>query len=323
MQHTKRFALALTALLAPVFATSCVAEHTASDVGPADCGSLDLVACARASGCEVRAGNLVDEAEQCIGPSAPVGCMTSVARQGGCDEALGYVRDRQGRIWRFGDLCLPEGLERVDEQRAWTSWESCQVPVATPDVPCASLSLGSCVRAAHCSVVEARWVVQHRGCIEDEQEPLACADRAQDCPPGLGYGRDSQERVWQFPELCVPPSFQAVVPTAAQPWSSWGSCSPLPSPPGTPCSDLGLAQCEREGSCHLLRGLQYDAVRQCRSALLTDVGCAPSSETCRPRTVHARSSQGATFEIATGCAPADFHQVDAPSTNVGSWPICE
>jgi len=323
MQHTRRMAIRLAALLAQLVATSCVDESTATHLDPVDCGSLDLVACAKASGCEIGAGNLVDEAQQCIGQSAPVGCMTSVDRQGGCDDALGYVRDRQGRIWRFGNLCLPEGLEQVDQQRAWSSWESCDVPVATPDVPCASLSVGSCARAPHCGVVEARWVVQHRGCIEDELVQLACADRAESCQPGPGYGRDSQERVWQFSNLCVPARFQSVTPTPAQPWSSWGSCKPLPSPPITPCSDLSIGQCEREGSCQLLRGLQYDAARTCRSALLTEVGCAPSTQSCRPQTVHARSAQGATFEITGGCAPVGFQQVDAPTVNIASWPICQ
>lgn len=324
MQNTTRVALGLTALIAQIASSSCVDEQTTADIDPGYCGSLDLVACARASGCEVRAGNLVDETQQCIGQSAPVGCTTSVARQGGCDDALGYVRDRQGRVWMFGDLCLPEGLERVDEPRAWSNWESCQVPVATQDVPCASLSVGSCVRAAHCAVVEARWVVQHRACVEDELVQLACADRAQACQPGSGYGRDSQERVWQFSNLCVPPRFQVVTPTAAQPWSTWTSCKPLPSPPATPCSDLSTGQCEREVSCQVIRGLQYDTARECRSALLTEVACAPSSQTCRPQAVHTRSAHGATFEIASGCVPADFQQVDPPATTtITSWPICQ
>jgi hypothetical protein len=224
MQHTRWVAVGLMALFAQIASTSCTDEHT-TDVDLRDCGNLDLLACAQASGCEVRAGSLVDEAQQCIGQNAPVGCMTSVARRGGCDDAIGYVRDRQGRLWRFSDLCLPEGLEPVQDQDAWTRWESCDVPVATPDMPCASLSVGGCLRATHCSVVEARFVVQHRECVEDELVELACADATQTCEPGLGYGRDGQDRVWQFLNRCVPPRFQVVMPTAAQPWSNWGSCS--------------------------------------------------------------------------------------------------
>ncbi|MET0340959.1 MAG: hypothetical protein ABW252_08150 [Polyangiales bacterium] len=219
MQHTRCVALGLMTLVAQTFSASC------SDAAE-DCGHLDLAACARARGCQVSSGSLVDEAQQCLGGSAPVGCMASLTGRG-CDDAIGYVRDRQGRAWKFGNLCLPEGLEQIQGERAWTHWESCAVPVATSDTPCAGLALGSCARAAHCTVVDARFVVQHRSCIDDVPSALACADRAQACAPGFGYGRDGQGLVWQFPNQCVPARFQVVTPTAQQPWSSWGFCSPL------------------------------------------------------------------------------------------------
>ena len=190
---------------------------------------------------------------------------------------------------------------------------------------CRELDLAGCARAAYCVPVSGRRLDEANRCIADEAFGF-CADRRQVCNDALGYARDEERRVWQFPSSsaeCLPQRLELLTDSVERGWGGWQRCVRVSPMPNQVCSELSTTACATELGCTSIGGLQYDPARQCRSQASVAIGCRQADQPCPPAIVYARSIGAAeSFEIVSGCLPAGFERVDYPG-DIRAWNVCD
>jgi hypothetical protein len=291
------------------------------DAGDPECTKRDLESCEQLSYCELIEAPLVDERRQCIGVPVAAACEKRWTESRICDDAYHLARDQRGRVFWFGGGCLPSSLQEVE----YRSLEACGA--GQPELPCESLDVMGCALRKDCAGVHGHRIDLTRRCIGGSAT-VACIDVRKGCNAAIGYTRDAEGTLWRLPSSsthCQPASHERVsydaLPTDA---SSWMLCNPQPQQPNTHCSELSTTACESDPACRGIPGLQYDPVRKCRWEQPVIVGCTQADRACRPVVVYARypGAQEA-FEIASGCLPSKFEQVDEYPGDLRSWPVCK
>lgn len=237
------------------------------------------------------------------------------ASVGSGDGTLGGERDD-------GDLHDAATADRPADA-ALVSHDGGSAPDADHARTCRELDLRSCEGSAPtCQLRNGRLVDTSRRCIGGIVL-IACDRRVLGGDDALGYGRDAEGRVWQFSSMSlVPSNLERVYESETQPWGGWPLCRPFTPQPNMRCSELSTSACESELGCVAIRGVQYDPERKCRWEGSVIVGCTQADMPCPPSIVHARyPGSSEAFEIASGCLPAKFEQVEYPG-DLQSFALC-
>jgi hypothetical protein len=174
-------------------------------------------------GLVVRSGRRVDLEHGCLAEVAEVGCAKV---SDGCDEALGYVRDAQGRIWRFVDLCLPVGLEPVSEQNHWGSLALCNTLPREVFKGCSELSTTSCASEPDCKEITGTQYDEARHCRWEAPVAIGCMQADQSCKPAVVYARSpgTDKVAFEIVSGCIPPKFVRFDAPSDGP-SGWPVCT--------------------------------------------------------------------------------------------------
>lgn len=197
--------------------------HDSLAKGDGGAGGAQALRCDE--GLVVRSGRRIDLERGCLAETAEVGCAKV---SDGCDEALGYVRDAQGHIWQFGNLCLPLGLEQLSEtqENHWGSLELCDPPPREVFRDCSQLSTSSCASEPDCRAITGTQYDETRHCRWDEPSAIGCMQKDQSCKPAVVYARYSgaDEVAFEIVSGCIPPKFIRLDPPSDGP-SNWPLCT--------------------------------------------------------------------------------------------------
>jgi hypothetical protein len=178
------------------------------------------------NGLVMRSGRRVDLEHGCLAEVAEVGCAKV---SDGCDDALGYVRDAQGRIWQFGDLCLPVGLEQLSEteESHWGSLELCGPPPPREVFKgCSQLSTSSCASEPDCREITGTQYDETRHCRWENPAVVGCKQADESCKPAVVYARYPGADAFPFEIVsgCLPPKFVRLEPPSDG-LSNWPLCT--------------------------------------------------------------------------------------------------
>jgi hypothetical protein len=188
------------------------------------------------SGLVARSGRRIDLERGCLAEAAEVGCAKV---SDGCDDALGYVRDAQGRIWQFGDLCLPIGLERLSEtqENHWGSLGLCDPVPREVFKGCSQLSTSGCASEPDCREITGTQYDDTRHCRWQMPAVVGCMQADDSCPPDIVYARypGMDEVAFEIASGCIPAKFIRLDPPSNG-ISSWPLCTALGSASDAACS---------------------------------------------------------------------------------------
>jgi hypothetical protein len=83
----------------------CESEDT-RNIDKSYCYGLSVDECAHDNCCVVTTGDFIDDALGCLKLEQPAGCKPCDTE---CHPTETYVRDPEGRLWRFANDCTPKG----------------------------------------------------------------------------------------------------------------------------------------------------------------------------------------------------------------------
>jgi hypothetical protein len=214
---------------------ACSEEHSVGTSGELglgvrdeSCERLDLNQCAANSGCGVIHGQLVEEARQCIGDDAKLGCKGANVS---CGEALTIATDREGRAWWFSNTCTPASFEQLpglsgSPQVAWVNWPACNPPTPQRPASCADLVPDHCEQGRpDCVGVRATAFDTDRRCVRGPKIVM-CIERSRGCASTISYARDPEGLAWAFTSVCRPATWAVYQPAPeATPTAQWPGCT--------------------------------------------------------------------------------------------------
>lgn len=154
---------------------------------------------------------------------------------------------------------------------------------------------------------------------------VGCAALATGCTASIVHATDPKGDAWELTSGCIPEGWAEIESTKAPATvSSWNECPAAAQDAPKSCDSIAATNCAATAGCRTIEGVAYDGTQSCRDESPSVIACASATLGCTASVVHARNSQGETFEISSGCVPTGWTAIEsaaAPAT-VSGWAVC-
>jgi len=271
------------------------ADHAAAE-GPvcselSTCSSLPPGKCAAEAGCRVLSGMRYEVEKVCRHEPAEVGCTDS---KQSCSSVLTFAKDPSGNTWVFPSRCIPNTWKPFEGGEA--DHAAAEGPLCSAAPACSSLPPGQCAAKAECQTLSGIRYEVDKVC-RHPKAVVGCMDSHLLCTQAFTYAKDPAGNTWQFPNGCIPNSWQSFAGGKADEAAAEGPlCSAAPA-----CSSLPSGECAAT-RCQTLSGTRYDLDKACRYGPQV-AGCMDQGLACITVMTFAKDPQGNRWVFPSGCIP--------------------